>query len=453
MRTIRYRQRTVAAPVELSGVGLHTGEKSLVRLVPAPPGHGVRFVRTDLPGAPELTAADMDMKEDCAPRRTALVRRTAQAGGEVSIQTVEHVWAAVCGTGLDNVRIEVDGPEPPALDGSALPLAEALARVGVAEQDSPREALVIEEPIVVEQDEACIMALPARPEEMDGALTSVGYSLRYEGSSLATGAREFRLAQDVFAREVAPARTFCLARDVEELLAAGLGKGADYQNTLVIDGDRAVKTELRFPDEPVRHKILDIVGDLGLLGAPVAGRIEGFRSGHRLNRRLVAEVIKRAPKRPQEELFREPVMGVREVERLLPHRYPFLLIDRVLELEPEKRVLAAKHVSANEEFFCGHFPGNPVMPGVLQAEALAQAAGVLLSRYVRVGERMAALVGLNGVKFRRPVVPGDRLLLEVHVKKIRSRLAICRGTARVAGETVAEAELLFSLIPVRSVKP
>ncbi|MHC4250012.1 MAG: 3-hydroxyacyl-ACP dehydratase FabZ, partial [Planctomycetota bacterium] len=208
--------------------------------------------------------------------------------------------------------------------------------------------------------------------------------------------------------------------------------------------------ELRFPDELARHKALDLVGDLALLGAPVAGRIYGFRSGHRLNRELVRRLQRSAPRRPIGSLPPQRVMGVADIEGILPHRYPFLLVDAVLDLEPEKRIVAVKNVSRNEEFFQGHFPGGELMPGVLQVEALAQAAGLLFSKYVRAGGNMAVLVGLDRVKMRRPVLPGDRLLLNVTVKKIRRTLAICEGKATAGGDVTAEATLLFGLIRDRS---
>jgi len=440
-----HRQRTLAGPVELEGPGLHTGASASIRFAPAAPGYGRRFVRTDLDAAVELTAQDLDTH--CAPGRTALSR------GGVSVDTVEHVFAALAGLGIDNCRIELRGAEPPAGDGSARVFVEALLKAGVVEQDAPLLAVVIDEPVVFEQDGARVVALPAMPDEQ-GGLARFGYALSYRDSNLARGWFEVALTPESFSREIASARTFCMARDAERLRAAGLGRGATRQNTLVIDGDKVLDNELRFPNEPVRHKVLDLVGDAGLVGFPIVGRIMGFRSGHRHNWRLVRYLLRNAPRVPVDSLpFRAPrIMEISEIGRILPHRYPFLLVDRVIELEPEKRIVAVKNVSANEEFFQGHFPENPVMPGVLQVEALAQTAGLLLSRYVRVGERMAALVGLDGVKMRRPVVPGDRLLLNVEVRKIRRALGVCEGVATVGGEVAAEATLLFGLIRERPVE-
>jgi len=432
------RQHTLAEPVELSGVGLHTAAESTVVLRPAPAGHGRRFVRADLPGAPELTPADVDTGGP--PRRISLARAGA------SVETIEHLVAALVGLGVDNVVCEFHAPEPPAGDGSAMLFAEAIERAGVVAQEAAREAFVIEEPIAVEADGASLVALPGRPGSPAEALTHVGYHLAYPDSPLASGSVECALTREDFLKDLAPARTFCMAGDVERLLAQGLGKGASYANTLVIDGERVVENELRFPDEPVRHKALDLVGDLGLLGAPLVGRIVGFRSGHGLNLRLVREVARSSPRRGLDSLFPEPVMGMAGIEGVLPHRYPFLLVDRVLELVPEERIVAVKNVSRNEQYFSGHFPGLPVMPGVLEIEAIAQAAGLLLSRYLRDGENPATLAALDRVKLRRPVRPGDRLLLTVELSKARHGLAVCRGKATVAGKVTAEATLRFPFV-------
>jgi UDP-3-O-[3-hydroxymyristoyl] N-acetylglucosamine deacetylase/3-hydroxyacyl-[acyl-carrier-protein] dehydratase len=470
-------QRTLAGSVRIEGRGLHTGEETRLVLLPAPAGHGRRFVRADVEGSPRFGVRDID--PDCEPGRTALAR------DGTSVQTIEHLLAALVGMGVDNVLVELHGAEPPAGDGSAARFSDAIVEAGVVEQDAPRDAYVIEEPILVEdgppaaaregpdsaagppggrapalqagqagvgpeRDRAVLLALPWRAGgEAEGRLV-LGYSLHCSDGPLANGWSELALTPDSFRGEVARARTFCMAEDVERLRAQGLGRGASHENTVVVDGDRAVGTELRFPDEPVRHKLLDLIGDLGLLDAPVEGRIVGFRSGHRLNRELVARVIRSCPRRRPGKAPAGPVISSREIAGVLPHRYPFLLVDRVLELEPEKRIAALKLVSSNEEFFLGHFPESPVMPGVLQVEALAQAAGLLLSKYVRVGGALAALVGLDRVKFRRPVVPGDRLILEVKVDKIRKKLAVTKGRATVGGEVSCEATMLFGLIGERS---
>lgn len=438
MTTSWTRQHTLASPVEFEGVGLHSGEHSHVLLRPAPAGTGRVFVRSDLPGEPSVTVSDVAF--DCPPGRTVLSR------DGVSVETIEHLLAALSGLGVDNVRVEVTGTEPPAYDGSARCFADAIVEAGLEVQDAPREAYVIEEPVVAEAGGAQVVALPARTEKPRDALSQLAYSLSYDGSSLASGWLEITLTQEAFLAEIAPARTFCMARDVDDLLRTGMGKGATHENTLVIKDDRVVDNELRFEDEPVRHKLLDLMGDLALLGIPVVGRVVGFRSGHTVNRRLARQIGRAARRRRLDDLFSEPVMDIRQIESILPHRYPFLLVDRVVELEPETRIVAAKNVTWNEEFFLGHFPSSPVMPGVLQVEALAQAAGLLLSRYVRVGKKMAALVGLDDVKMRRPVVPGDRLLLNVEVKRLRKTLGICVGKATVGGETATEATLLFGLI-------
>jgi UDP-3-O-[3-hydroxymyristoyl] N-acetylglucosamine deacetylase/3-hydroxyacyl-[acyl-carrier-protein] dehydratase len=429
-------ERTLASSFEIAGRGLHGGLAVRLTALPAAPGTGVSFIRTDDPSMPALTVADADPSSPAG--------RTALARDGVSVETVEHFLAAASALGLDNARVELDGPEVPALDGSALPFVEAISRAGLVEQPRPREGYVVTEPVVVEDGDARLVAVPLRP---DGSrLTELSYVLCHEGNPLACGRMEIALTPEAFVRELAPARTFCLAADVERLRASGLGKGADHSNTVVVDGSRSQGGELRFPDEPVRHKLLDLAGDLALLGAPVVGRIMGFRSGHALNRGLVARLRRACPRRGLDSPLPRPALRFEDVLSVLPHRYPFLLIDRVLEIEEEKRIAAAKAVSGNEAFFRGHFPGNPVMPGVLQIEALAQAAGVLLSKYMRVGGKMAALAGVDGVRFRRPVVPGDMLRLDVKLKKLRRTLCVCECAATVGGDVASEATLLFGLI-------
>lgn len=345
------RQHTLAGTFTIEGTGLHTGAPARAVFRPAPPGHGRRFVRADLSGAPELSTSDVDLNP--GPGRTALVR------GDVSAETVEHVLAALSGLGVDNVLIELHSTEPPVGDGSAREFAEAIRRTGVVEQDAPREVLVVEEPVVVDDDDgARLVAMPMRPGSPGAPLTSLGYSLAYDGSDLARGWFELSLSGDAFMRELAPARTFCMARDVERLRELGLGAGANHGNTLVIDGDRVVGNDLRFPDEPARHKVLDLVGDLGLLDAPLVARVHGFRSGHRQNRELVRRLVRSARRRPLESLFPGPVMRMPDILRILPHRYPFLLVDGVLELEPERRIVAVKNVAWNEEF-PGPLPREP----------------------------------------------------------------------------------------------
>lgn len=344
------RQTTIAAEIELKGTGLHTGVLTTVRLKAAPEGYGRRFIRSDVAGSPELTATDLDVT--CAPGRTALCK------DGTSVETVEHVLAALAGLGVDNVRIEIDGPEPPSGDGSALIFAEAIQGAGIVQQDAAREAYVIDEPVVIEQDGARVIALPLSPAASGGSLSRYGYALSYRDSTLARGWQEIDLTPETFLREVARARTFCMAKDVERLKAIGLGRGATHENTLVIDGDVAQGTELRYADEPVRHKLLDLIGDVGLVGAPVVGRVTGYRSGHRQNWQLVRHILNNARKCTLDSARPKPIMTMEDIERILPHRYPFLLVDSVVELEPEKRIVAVKNVFAERGVLPGPLPGE-----------------------------------------------------------------------------------------------
>jgi len=415
-------------------VGLHTGEPAILRLRPAEEDRGVRFVRTDLPDLPEIPADYTAI--EFQPRRTTLLGDGAQ------VHTVEHVLSALSGLGVTNLDIEIDGSEVPGLDGSALPFVELLRRAEIAPQKSPRRAFVVDQPVFVDEGEASIVALPP----IDGGLT-ISYTLSYEAPEIGTHFLNVRLSEETYAREIAPARTFVPEREVDTLLAHGLGKGASYENTLVVGAEGIVNNTSRFADEYVRHKVMDLIGDLFLLGADLQAHLVAVRTGHHTNMRLV-EKLRRAME--QKEIAAgaatDTLLDIREIQRLLPHRYPFLLIDRVVRLEGYRRAVGIKNVSINEPFFEGHWPGQPVMPGVLQVEALAQLAGVLLlRRYDKTG-KLAVLLSMDKVKVRRAVVPGDQLVLEVIAEKIRSRTAQVRGRASVAGEVSCEAALRFMLV-------
>ncbi len=423
------RQKTLAKEVEFKGIGLHTGEKARVRVLPAREEQGILFKRVDL--APEISLGTEDIAPDPGYGRTSLAK------GEVKLDTIEHLSAALYGVGISNATVEVDGPEIPGGDGSALVFAKALAEAGSEEQDAEEPVFTPLAAVSVSGGNARLAFLPG------GHDLSIRFTTEYGPSSLASAHAEFKIDARTFVEEIAPARTFCMKEDVEPLLKAGVGKGATLDNTLVIDGDHVEGNELRFPDEPLRHKVLDLLGDLSLLGMRLCGRAVGVRSGHALNRMLLAKL--RACRNGTAAGASIDTTGI---QRDLPHRYPFLLVDRVVELEEGKRIVAVKNVTRSEEYFQGHFPGEPVMPGVLQLEALAQAAGVLLSEHFKGSGGVAALVGLDEARFRRPVYPGDVLVLTVQVKRLspRRNLSIVQGEATVDGELASEARLLFALM-------
>ena len=426
-------QRTIRTPVETTGVGIHTGVRVRLVLKPAGASAGVVFARVDLADQPEIPAR----ADSLAP---SAERRTSLRSGEASVDTVEHLLAACHGLGVDNLRVEIDGPELPSGDGSAGLFADLLLSAGVVEQRAFRKQLLVDRPLFVREGEVTLVALPA--EE--------GLTIEYvaEFPTAVTPPRPFtyRLVRNDFLESLARARTFCLASEVEELRARGLGRGASEENTIVLPTNGDVST-LRFPDEPVRHKVLDLLGDLFLVGADLHSHVLATRSGHSTNARLVRKLVERLEEHEGAgSVVPESGFDVREIMRLLPHRYPFLLLDRVIEIEGYRRAVAIKNVSINEPFFQGHWPGAPMMPGVLQLEAMAQLAGVLLLRKLENTGKLAVLWSIDKVKLRGAVVPGDQLRIEVETVRMKENVGQVHGTGKVGGKVVCEAHLLFTLV-------
>lgn len=434
------KQRTIGKDINIKGVGLHTGNKVNMRLLPADTDAGINFIRIDLAGHPVIKAVmENAISHGHSPRRTSI------GIGEVQIHTIEHLMAALLGLGIDNINIEMDNNEVAGLDGSSLGFVDALISAGIKEQDKHKNYCIIREPLVVEENGCSLIALPSQDFK-------VSYTLQYEHSFLGTQFMELAVSAESFNNEIASARTFCLEEEVQELQSHGVGLGANYDNTLVVGKHGVVKNKLRYVNEFVRHKILDLLGDISLLGMPVKGHIVAIRSGHSMNLKLVKKIL-----REKEKLFlggisinHRPLEGesleAQDIMKILPHRDPFLFVDRVVSLERGKHAVGIKNVTVNDYFFKGHFPGRPVMPGVLMIEAMAQVGGVMMLSSAENQGKLAFFLAINNVKFRKTVVPGDQLVLDVVAGKLKSKTGQVHGKAFVDGKVVAEADLMFAII-------
>ncbi|HSR42808.1 MAG TPA: bifunctional UDP-3-O-[3-hydroxymyristoyl] N-acetylglucosamine deacetylase/3-hydroxyacyl-ACP dehydratase [Longimicrobiales bacterium] len=424
-------QRTVAREATLEGVGVHSGERASLTVRPAEPGTGLLFRRTDLPDAPEVPA-DLD-------HVVGTELGTTLGKGETKVLTVEHLLAALAARGIDNARLDLSGPEPPIRDGSFQEYLEMLADAGDVEQDEPARVIRVGEPVAVQEDGG----------ESYVATKADGYriaaTIDFEHPAIRRQFGSFDLSTESFAREIAPARTFGFKADAEALRARGMARGSSLENTVVLDEGGVMNDGLRFPDEFLRHKIGDIVGDLKLLGARVRGHIVAERPSHRGNvalARALAEADRKAGGRP--------ILDPDRIMQYLPHRYPMLLVDRIVDFESGKRIVGIKNVTINEPFFQGHYPGHPIMPGVLIVEAMAQVGGLLLMDAVEGPENYVVyFMSLDNVKWRRPVTPGDQIVFELEMLQFRRHVCKMRGVGRVDGNVVAEADLMARIVERR----
>ena len=437
------KQKTIKNPVTLSGIGLHTGKAARMTIKPAGDNEGISFIRVDLPGKQkvQVTASNAVMDEK-------VTRCTAVECQGVRIYTIEHLIAALNGLGIDNVTIEIDTEELPGLDGSSLEFVKALERSQIIEQQADKNIFAIQEAIIVANKTSTIVIVPHDQ-------LKVSYTLDYDHPLLRSQFFSQSIDLTSFTKELAAARTFCMESEVNEIRAHGLGKGANYQNTLVMSSKGPLENTLRFPDECARHKVLDIVGDLFLLGYPVKGAVYATKSGHALNRDLVHKIEAQRQKyttplyAPVAPGAKGRVFNINEIMKILPHRYPFLFVDRVIEIEPGKKGIGIKNVTINDGFFQGHFPQKPVMPGVIMIEAMAQTAGVVVLTSGAHNGKVALFMSVSDVKFRKVVYPGDQLLMEVEIIRDRERTAHIKGVARVDGEVAIEANMMFSYTEAR----
>ena len=457
-------QRTIKKAVQLSGVGLHTGQEVNLTFKPAPEGHGYIFQRVDLDGAPSVYA---DVNRVVSTQRGTTIKQ-----GEAIVHTVEHALSALAGMGIDNILIEIDGPEVPILDGSAAPFVQALKEAGIEEQSKEKDYFVVEEPIVY-KDEKTGAELVALPKDQFEVVALIDFNSPVLGQQYAS----FNGTTD-YSEEIAPCRTFVFLHEVEFLFEQNLIKGGDLDNAIVI-ADRVVSQEeldrlakklgkpsvkvekegvlntikLHFQNEPARHKLLDIMGDVALLGSPIKGKIVATKPGHGVNvaftkhLKQVQQQKRRLKGKPNYDPNAKPLFDVTQIAEWLPHRYPFLLVDKIIELS-DTHVVGVKSISFNEQFFQGHFPNNPVMPGVLQIEAMAQTGGILaLSTVDDPGNWDTYFLKIENAKFKHKVVPGDTLILKMElIAPIRRGICQMQATAYVGDKIVSEGELIAQIV-------
>lgn len=431
-------QHTVGKSASLSGTSLHTGEKVTLRLQAAPADHGIKFRRKDLQDEPTIDATIENLK--------TVERATTIGEGSMRVHTVEHVLSALSAMGVDNAIVEMDANEPPIGDGSASLYVELINKAGVVPQEKARQIFELREPISIEtKSGSLLVVLP--DDKFRISCTQVGPEGRFSQFY------STEITPAVFEREIAPARTFVFYEDVQPLMEKNLIKGGSLENAIVVRGDAVLSKEpLRFQDEFVRHKILDIVGDLSLFGHRIRGHVVAVKPGHGANaelaRALVREWTKTLPTlQPRAFPPGEGGLDIRQVMEILPHRYPFLMVDRILGFEGDTKISGVKSVTINEPYFGGHFPGHPVMPGVLQVEAMAQVASILMMKITRSASRIGYFISADAVKFRKPVFPGDTLFIHAELTKARSnRLAKAKCHCSVNDAVVSEGELMFTFL-------
>jgi UDP-3-O-[3-hydroxymyristoyl] N-acetylglucosamine deacetylase/3-hydroxyacyl-[acyl-carrier-protein] dehydratase len=431
-------QHTVSKTASFSGTALHTGDKVTLKLQPAPVDHGIKFKRKDLQDEPTIDAKIENLK--------TVERATTIGEGSVRVHTVEHILSALSAMGVDNAIVEMDANEPPIGDGSAQPYVDLIKRAGVTPQDEPRKFFDVREPMHVEaKTGALLVLLPDNKFRI--SCTQAGPNNQF------TQFLSMEVTPAIFEREIAPARTFVYYEDVKPLMDKNLIKGGSLENAIVVRGDAVLSKEpLRFGDEFVRHKILDIIGDLALVGRRIRGHVVAVKPGHASNADLARSITREQTRRsalaaPRTIPSGDGGLDADQIMQILPHRFPFLMVDRIISFETETKCIGVKTVTINEPFFQGHFPGHPVMPGVMQVEAMAQVASILLFKLAKTTSRIGYFMSADGVKFRKPVLPGDTIFVHAELTKSRGeRLAKAKCHCVVNDAVVSEAELMFTFL-------
>jgi UDP-3-O-[3-hydroxymyristoyl] N-acetylglucosamine deacetylase/3-hydroxyacyl-[acyl-carrier-protein] dehydratase len=431
-------QHTVGKSAGFSGTALHTGEKVTLRLHPAPVDHGIKFRRKDLQDEPTIDAKIENLK---------MVERATTIGeGSIRVHTVEHVLAALWAMGVDNAVVEMDANEPPIGDGSAQAYVDLIKKAGVTGQEEPRKFFDVRDTMHVESKTGALLVL-LPDDKFRISCTQAGPNNQFSQFF------SMEVTPAVFEREIAPARTFVYYEDVKPLMDKNLIKGGSLENAIVVRGEAVLSKEpLRFSDEFVRHKILDVIGDLALVGRRIRGHVVAVKPGHATNAELARAIAREQTRRsalatPRTMPSGDGGLDTDQVMQILPHRFPFLMVDRIISFETETKCIGVKTVTINEPFFQGHFPGHPVMPGVMQVEAMAQVASILLFKLAKTTSRIGYFMSADEVKFRKPVLPGDTIFIHAELTKSRGeRLAKAKCHCVVNDAIVSEAELMFTFL-------